>query len=253
MESDAPHISRVYDYLLGGTVSTEADRAVAARILAALPAARDGVRGQRDTLIRVVRYLAGEAGISQFLDIGSGLPTAQNVHEVATGARVVYVDYDPVVVSHSQTLLDGSQRAVAVHGDVRDPAAILAVASSHLDFTEPVALLLCGVLYYVTDEEDPSGIVATLTDSLPAGSYVFIQHLMHTDDPASAGLEQAMRDGMGPVQFRTHAAVLRLFGDLDLVDPGLVTMDQWRPDPGTPSATDHPVLGLACAGVAVKR
>jgi S-adenosyl methyltransferase len=253
-----PHIARVYDYLLGGKENFAADRAVAEQILASLPAVQVGVRAQRDLLGRVVRYLVGEVGIRQLLDVGSGLPTADNVHEIAhridAGTRVVYLDNDPVVLTHAQALLADDEVTFAVRGDLRDPGAILAQPEvrDHLDWDQPIGLLLCGILHYVLDEEDPAGAVSVLYDALPAGSFVFIHHMLDSEDPASASLQAAMRKGLGRTQFRTHRQITGLFGGLELVEPGVVLVPDWRPDPGTPGVSHHPVLGLAAAGVARK-
>jgi S-adenosyl methyltransferase len=251
-----PHVARVYDYLLGGKDNFAADRAVGDRIIASLPAAQIGVRAQRDVLARVVRYLAGDAGLTQFLDIGSGLPTADNVHQIAQrvnpDARVVYVDNDPVVLTHADALLADRKQTFAVGGDLRDPGGVIAAAGRHLDWDRPVGLLLCGILHYILDEEHPADITAELIGGLPAGSYVFIHHLLHTGDPASAGLEAAMRQGLGRAQFRTHDQILDLFAGLGLIEPGLVLVPDWRPDPQTLTTEYHPVLSLASAGVGYK-
>jgi hypothetical protein len=257
-DASRPHVSRVYDYLLGGSANSAADRAVGDRITESLPAVADGVRAQRAVLGRAVRYLVAEAGIRQFVDVGSGLPTADNVHEIAQradpAARVAYVDNDPVVLAHASALLAGDPAAIVTGGDLRDPAGILASPQlrAHLDLGRPAGLLLCGILHYIPDAGDPAGLVAAFRDALPAGSYVFIQHLLDAEDPAVAGLQAAMSQGLGEVRFRTMAEVRGLFAGLELVEPGLVLVPEWRPDPGTPSATDHPVLRLACAGLARK-
>jgi hypothetical protein len=253
-----PHIARVYDYLLGGTASFPADRAVAEAIMARLPAVPAGVRAQRDLLGRVVRYLVGEAGVRQLLDIGSGLPTAENVHEIAhhidPGTRVVYVDHDPVVLTQARALLAGESVTFVADGDLTDPAGLLArpEVREQLDWEQPIGLLLCGILHYVLDEEDPAGILATLSGALPAGSYVFIHHLLDRQDPASAGLQTAMQQGLGRVKFRTIGEIRDLFGGLELVEPGVVPVPDWHPDPdsGTTGQDRDPVLGLAAAGVA---
>jgi hypothetical protein len=253
-----PHIARVYDYLLGGKDNFAADRAVGDQIIASLPAAQVGVRAQRAVLARVVHYLVAEAGVSQLLDIGSGLPTAQNVHQIAQridpAARVIYVDNDPVVLAHARALLADDSVTFAAEGDLRDPAGILASREvrTRLDWDKPVGLLLCGILHYLLDEEQPAQLVQVLYDALPAGSYVFIQHLLHRGDPASADLEAAMQRGLGRSQFRTLEQVRELFGGLELVEPGLVPVPDWRPDASTGTARHHPVLGMACAGVARK-
>jgi hypothetical protein len=253
-----PHVARVYDYLLGGKDNFAADRAVGDEMVASLPAVQVGVRAQRDVLGRVVRYLVGEVGLRQLLDIGSGLPTAENVHEIAQqvkpATRVVYLDNDPIVLSHAKALLADDTVTFVVDGDLRDPAGILAnpEVRRHLDWDQPIGLLMCGILHYILDEENPAGIVATLYRALPRGSYVFIHHLLELDDPASATLQEQLRKGVGRAQFRTMDQVRVLFGDLELVDPGLVLVPDWRPDPGTPDVGNHPVLGMACAGVARK-
>jgi hypothetical protein len=255
-DASKPHVARVYDYLLGGKDNFAADRAVGDRMLASIPAVQLGVRAQRDVLGRVVRYLVGEVGLRQLLDIGSGLPTADNVHEIAQridpATRVVYLDHDPIVLSHAEALLADDSSTFVVDGDLRDPAAILAHPSvrKHLDWDQPIGLLMCGILHYVLDEEHPGDVVATLYDALPSGSYVFIHHLLATQDPAAATLQEQMRAGLGRAQFRTMDQVKVLFDGLDLVEPGLVIVPDWRPEP--PAIRDHPVLEMACVGVARK-
>ena len=167
-DATKPHVSRVYDYLLGGKDNFAADRAVGDQMIASLPAIQVGVRAQRDVLGRVVRYLVGEVGVRQLLDIGSGLPTAENVHEIAQriepATRVVYVDNDPVVLSHARALLADDEATFVADGDLRDPAGILShpAVRDHLDWDQPVGLLLCGILHYVLDDEDPAGLTGAL-------------------------------------------------------------------------------------------
>jgi hypothetical protein len=253
-----PHVARVYDYLLGGKDNFAADRAVGDQIIASLPAAQIGVRAQRAVLARVVHYLVSDAGVRQLLDIGSGLPTVQNVHQIAQridpGARVIYVDNDPVVLAHARALLADDEVTFAARGDLRDPGGILASPEvrTRLDWGKPVGLLLCGILHYLLDEEHPAELVRVLCDALPAGSYVFIHHLLHRGDPASARLEAAMQRGLGRSQFRTLEQVRELFGGLELIAPGLVPVPDWRPDEDTIGVRRHPVLDMACAGVARK-
>jgi hypothetical protein len=248
----------VYDYLLGGKDNFAADRVVGDQIIASLPAAQLGVRAQRAVLARVVHYLVADAGVRQLLDIGSGLPTAENVHQIAQkidpAASVIYVDNDPVVLTHARALLADNSVTFAAEGDLRDPASILASPEvrTHLDWDKPVGLLLCGVLHYLLDEEHPAQLVKVLCDALPAGSYVFIHHLLHRDEPASAALEAAMQRGLGRSQFRTLEQVRDLFGGLELIEPGLVPVSDWRPGEAAISTGQHPVLGMACAGVARK-
>ena len=257
-DASRPHAARLYDYLLGGKDNFAADRAVGDQMIASLPALQVGVRAQRDVLGRVVRYLVGEAGLTQLLDIGSGLPTAENVHEIAQqvepATRVVYLDNDPIVLSHAKALLADDKVTFVADADLRDPAGILANPDvrERLDWNQPIGLLMCGILHYVLDEENPADIVATLYRALPHGSYVFIHHLLELDDPASATLQAQMKAGVGRAQFRTMDQVRELFAGLELVAPGLVIVPDWRPDPGTMDADHHPVLQMACAGVALK-
>jgi hypothetical protein len=254
------HVSRVYDYLLGGKTNFAADREVGDRIIAGVPEVRAGVRAQRAVLGRVVRYLVGEAGVRQLLDVGSGLPTADNVHEIAQrvnpATRVVYLDNDSVVLSHAEALLADGTSTFVVRGDLLFPASIVhnPVVRAHLDWTAPIGLLLCGIVHYVLDSEEPAALVAALADALPAGSFIFIHHLIDTGDPSAAELQAQLLKGLGRVKFRTLAQVRRLFGDLELVEPGLVPVPEWRPDPGTPIRADYgDMLQMACAGVARKR
>jgi hypothetical protein len=254
-----PNVARVYDYLLGGKDNFAADRAIADQIIEMLPAVPVGVRAQRAVLGRVVRYLVGEAGIRQLLDVGSGLPTVDNVHEIARrvdpATRVVYLDNDPVVLNHATALLADDMSTFVVGGDFFDPASIVGNPSvrAHLDWSRPIGLLLCGIMHCVLDSDGPAGLMAALIDALPSGSYVFIHHLLDTGDPAAADLQASMAKGLGRVRFRTMAQVRALLGDLELVEPGLVLVPAWRPDPDAPLPAEHSlVLGLACAGVARK-
>jgi hypothetical protein len=253
-----PNVARVYDYLLGGKNHFAVDRALGDQIVAALPEVQVGVRAQRAVLGRAVRYLVGEAGIGQLLDIGSGLPTADNVHEiahrVAPSTRVVYVDNDPVVLAHSTALLADDTSTFVVRGDLLDPPSIVdnPAVRSHLDWSAPIGLLLCGIVHYVLDSDGPAEAIGALVDALPPGSYVFIHHLLDTGDPAAADLQASMAKGLGRVQFRTMAQVAALLSGLELVPPGLVPIPEWRPDPGMPLLADYGVLELACAGVARK-
>ena len=255
-DASRPHVARVYDYLLGGKDNFAADRAVGDRMLASIPAVQLGVRAQRDVLGRVVRYLVGDVGLRQLLDIGSGLPTADNVHEIAQridpATRVVYLDNDPIVLLHAAALLADDKATFAADGDLRDPAGILSHPDvrKHLDWEQPIGLLMCGILHYILDDEHPADVVATLYDALPSGSYVFIHHLLAIEDPAAAVLQEQMRAGVGRAQFRTMDQVRDLFDGLELVEPGLVIVPDWRPEP--PAVRDHPVLEMACAGVARK-
>lgn len=258
LDAPKPNIARVYDYVLGGKDNFAPDREIGDRIREAVPDVHTGVQEQRALLRRVVRHLVGEAGLKQLVDIGSGLPTAQNVHQVAQeidpSVRVVYVDNDPVALSHARALLADNAETIVIDGDLRRPAEILAdpALRAHIDLDQPVGLLLCGILHYILDEEDPLGITATLNSSLASGSQVFIHHLVSSDDPGAEVMQQAFLQGLGRGQFRTMAEVTRMFDGLELLDPGVVFVPDWRPDADTAPLSEHPVLRFAAAGVARK-
>jgi SAM-dependent methyltransferase len=247
------NIARVYDYWLGGTQNFLADRDLARQIVAIEPTAREIARANRAFLGRAIQYLAG-AGIRQFLDIGSGIPTQGNVHEVAQqaspGCRVVYADTDPVVVAHGQAILAGRPDAAAIRADLRDPAAILADPAVRrlIDFREPVGLLLVAVLHFVGDADDPGPIVATLRDALAPGSFLVLSHATTDDRPDLARAVEKVYNGSvaGSWQFRSGPQIERFFDGFDLVDPGLVPAHQWQPDP---AAGDTSRLWGLLAGV----
>ena len=249
LDRSRPHVARMYDYFLGGTANFEADRAAAEGVIAAFPAMRSAARENRAFLGRTVRYLAGQAGIRQFLDIGAGLPTASNVHQVAQAVdpacRVVYVDNDPLVIEHGRTLLaaarperpEPSRGQVAyVHADLRDPQAILddPVTRDLLDFTQPVALLVLAVLHFFADDDRPGDLLATLLGALPPGSYLVSSQGTSQDagEQANAGMTAMRHVGLTFV-LRDSGDFARLaFSGLDLLDPGVVPVSEWRPDPG---------------------
>jgi hypothetical protein len=239
LDTSVPHIARVYDYWLGGKDNFAADRAVAEQVIATFPDVLVIARAQRAFLGRVVYHLAAEAGIRQFLDIGTGLPAANNTHEVAQqvtpSARVVYVDNDPIVLVHARALLaSGPEGATAyIDADVRDTGTIRSEAAKLLDFSQPVAVMLLGVLHCIPDEDDPAGIVARLLDLVSPGSYLAIVH--PASDVAIFEMEQAMGDYNNQASLalraRSHAEISRFFHGLDLVEPGLVQIHRWRPGP----------------------
>lgn len=250
INGDVAHAARVYDYLLGGIDNFAADREAAeqqAAVFGGMDKARAGVRANRDFLVRAVRYLALEAGVRQFLDLGTGIPNADNVHAVAQqaapDARIVYVDNDPVVLAHAHDLLDGSPAGAAayIHGDLREPEPIVEQAVTTLDFSKPVAVLLIAVLHLVPDEDDPYGIVTRLLNTMPSGSYLGISHM--TKDVATeemTRLEQSVPDSARyRFVMRSHAEVCALFDGLELVEPGIVTLDQWRPGAGELTPAHH--------------
>ena len=248
LQTDQPHPARVYDYLLGGKDNFAADRAAAEAGLRANPNSRIPPRENRAFLGRAVRYLAGEAGISQFLDIGTGIPTSPNVHEVAQAvepqARIVYVDNDPIVLTQARALLTtGPQgRTAYIDADLRDIDAILGSPDLQrtLDLSQPVGLLLIAVMHFIPDEDDPWALAARLLAALPSGSYLALSHLTGDFDPAAwAGVVAVYRRSGVTMQVRPKPDVERFFAGLDLIDPGVVSLPQWRPDPsdvGSPAS-----------------
>jgi len=241
------HPARVYDYMLGGRDNFAADRELAEAVTAAMPSAPFMTRANRAFLGRAVRYLTTEAGIRQFLDIGTGIPAAGNTHEVAQAvaprSRVVYVDNDPIVHAHARALMTGDPAGTTafIQADLREPGKILAdpALQRTLDLGEPVALMLVAILMYVREEENPQGIVSTLLDALPSGSYLTISHASgdFNPDEATGAAAATQRSGI-PFTSRTQAEVSALFAGLDLVDPGVVPVLAWRPDapPANPRA-----------------
>ena len=244
IDTGSPHPARMYDYALGGKNHFAADREAAERALAGLPSGRITARENRKFLGRAVRYLAAEAGIRQFLDLGSGLPTTDNVHEVAQrivpDAHVVYVDKDPMVLAHARALLTSTQegRTAYINADVRDPGAILdnPVTRGVLDFREPVALMMVALLHFFGDEDKPWKIVSTLLDALPAGSYVVATSLTAEHDPEGVGRAvRAYRDAGLPAAPRDADDFARVaFQNLTMVPPGVVIVTDWRPDTSEP-------------------
>jgi hypothetical protein len=241
LQTDRPHPARVYDYLLGGKDNYAADRAAAQAGLKANPNSRIPPRENRAFLRRAVRYLAREAGISQFLDIGTGIPTSPNVHEVAQHAspqaRVVYVDNDPIVLAHARALLTtGPEGKTAyIDADLRHVDKILNSAELRetLDLSQPVALLLIAIMHFIPDGDDPYGLAAALLDGLPSGSYLALSHLTGDFDPVAwEGVAAVYRRTGVILQVRPLPAVQRFFDGLDLIDPGVVSLPRWRPDPG---------------------
>jgi hypothetical protein len=239
-----PHSARMYDYWLGGKNHFSADRELAEKLLAWMPTVRIAARENRAFMRRAVRLLAGEAGIRQFLDIGTGLPATNSVHEVAQAAapsaRVVYVDNDPLVLAHARALLTSSPkgRTAYIQADLRDPEMILANESARdvLDFGQPVALILVGILHFIPDDAKPADIVATLMGALPAGSYLVATHgTMEHNPGGQASLENAYASGGIAGQVRDSSEFARLaFPGLDLVPPGVVLVSEWRPDTSGP-------------------
>ena len=234
-----PNPARVYDALLGGKDNYAADRAVADKLAAAKPALRPNVRANRAYLGRVVRYLAAEAGIRQFLDLGTGLPNLDNTHEVAQGAardsRIVYVDNDPVVLAHARALLVSTREGATdyLQADIRDPASVLEQAAATLDFGQPVAVMLLGVLYMIPDAELPYETVGAYVSALVPGSYLAISHPASDVDAEAAAQAAREYDNSLPTTQtnRNRAQVTKFFDGLELLPPGIVQLNHWRPDP----------------------
>jgi hypothetical protein len=239
IDTSRPHAARVYDYYLGGKDNFAADREMAEKAQVSWPTIRTSARENRAFLGRAVRYLAGQAGIRQFLDIGAGLPSADNVHEIAQATdpscRVVYVDNDPMVLAHARALLISQPegRTAYFHADLRDPAGILAhpVTRDVLDFTQPIGLMLVGVLHLIPDEDKPEDIMATLLDALPPGSYLTASHGTTEYAPDETdGAVRAFRGSGVPFATRDADEFGRLaFTGLELVSPGIVVTSEWRP------------------------
>ena len=235
-----PNPARMYDYLLGGKDNFASDRAAAAKVLESWGAVRTAVRENRAFLGRAVRYLVGEAGVTQFLDIGTGLPSADNVHEVAQAinpeSRVVYADNDPIVLAHARALLTSDPRGACAYidADLTRPEEILdhPATRSTLDFSKPIALMLVAVLHFVPEEDEPRRAVKTLLEALPSGSYVAASHVTDEHNPEGlAGAGRAYGESGVRGALRTSAEFAELvFSGLELVDPGVVLVSEWRPD-----------------------
>jgi hypothetical protein len=237
LDTSVPHAARVYDYWLGGKDNFAADRAAAEAGMQARPGVVQGARANRAFLARAVTYLVEEAGIRQFLDIGTGLPSADNTHEVAQSiapeTRVVYVDNDPIVLLHAKALLTSSEPGVTTYidADLRDTDKILEKATLTLDFTQPVAVMLIAVLHFIPDAENPYGIVDGLMDAVPAGSHLAVSHLATDIFPEEMGkFERAINENLfEKAVLRPRAEVSRFFDGLDLIEPGVVQVSKWRP------------------------
>ncbi|MEW2050477.1 SAM-dependent methyltransferase [Streptomyces sp. NPDC005476] len=250
IDTSKPHPARMYDYFLGGKDNYEVDRDAAEQFIKVAPEVRDGVRANRRFMHRAVRHVVAEGGIRQILDIGTGLPTEPNVHQIAhataPGTRVAYVDNDPIVSTHSMALMAHSDTGAdsgtsVVLADLRDPRAVLDHPDVRriIDFDRPVALLLVAVVHFLAEADDPDAVIATLRDALPTGSYLVLSHAtgdVHEDRREDAA--SVYKKASASMNLRSRARVLDFFGDFTLLDPGLVLVPDWRPDeparPGTP-------------------
>jgi len=254
-QSGLSNVARIYDALLGGKENYAADREAARRLVEAVPDAQRAARDNRAFLGRAVRFLAAEAGIDQFLDIGTGLPTRGNVHEVARSAnpdaRVVYCDYDPIVMAHAQALLASTADVEAVEGDVRYPRHLLTLPAVRalIDFSRPVAVLLVAVLHFVSDSDSPWSAVKCITDHLAPGSYLVISHVTSDEIPDDA-VRQAQEIYAGALvqgTARSRGDIARFFDGVDLLEPGLVDVATWRSGRRR-SGPGRPVLFYAGVG-----
>jgi hypothetical protein len=259
IDTSRPHPARMYNAYLGGKDNYPVDREAVRQVLRQWPEVRLIARANRAFLQRAVRFLAGEAGIRQFIDIGTGIPSAGNVHEIAgqaaPDARVVYVDNDPIVHVHANALLTGTGATTILLADLRNPQAMLAhpVLRASIDFSQPVALLLIAILHFITAAEDPAGIVASLRDALPDGSYLALSHATADFHPPGTQDEAAIayQHATAPLVLRARPEIAAYFDGFDLVQPGLVQAPLWRPDGRPPHPRDLARIGIY-AGVGLK-
>ena len=254
---DKPSAARMYDYLLGGSHNFAVDREFLEKLLEIQPNAKRWAIMNRAFLRRAVLFML-EQGIRQFLDLGSGIPTVGNVHEIAqaqdSSARVVYVDNEHVAVAHGQLLLESNENAVIVQADITKPGLVLndPLTQRLLDFTQPVGLLAITIGHYILDEQDPRGVFAAYRDALPAGSLMALTHVTNDfdRDRTESLTDEMTKNSQNKAQARTREEILELFGEFALVEPGLVTTSQWRPD--LPEEVDEPERDGLYAGVGVK-
>ena len=246
LNTEVAHSARLWNYLLGGKDHFAADREAAEYALALMPELVQSARANREFLGRVVRHLAGEAGVRQFLDIGTGLPTANNTHEVAQAAapdsRIVYVDNDPMVLVHARALLTSTPEGATayVDADARDVGRILDQAAATLDFGRPVAVMLLGIVNFLVDDDEAHAVVRRLVGAVPSGSYLVISH--PTEEVNGPAVRESMRQwnasGAAPITARSREQIAAFFEGLELLEPGVVTCSAWRPDPQRPGITD---------------
>jgi O-methyltransferase involved in polyketide biosynthesis len=251
IDTSVPHSARIWNYWLGGRDNYLVDRQAGDEFRKIYPGIVDDARAYRQFIARTVRYLAGTAGIRQFLDIGTGLPTAENTHEVAQRvaptSRVVYVDNDPLVLAHARALLTSTPEGVTnyIDADLREPDNILAAAAQTLDFNAPIALILSGILGHIADDERANAIVGRLMAALPPGSYLMLQDSTTLSEANAAALEAYNDSGAVPYNLRTPEAITRFFNGLEILDPGVVPIQQWRPDAATePLVAVNPYGGV---------
>ncbi|MFC6087532.1 SAM-dependent methyltransferase [Sphaerisporangium aureirubrum] len=263
VDTTKPSIARVYDWFLGGKDNFAVDRHVAEMALQIAPGAPEAGRQNRLFLQRAVHHMAAEAGVRQFLDIGSGLPTQGNVHQVAQrvdpAARVVYVDNDPMVLAHGRALLATNGSTTVIQADAREPRSILdhPQVREFIDFSEPVGLLMLSILHHLNDEEDPAGVAATLRAPLTSGSFVAVSHFCNPGDAAPESAQQAataekvFNENLGTGRWRSNDEIKEYFGDFELLEPGLVPLAGWRIEP-SPEVRGSVLYPTYVGGVARK-
>jgi len=241
IDTTVPHSARIWNYWLGGKDNYPVDRAAGDQFLKAYPGMAAEARANRQFLSRAIRYLVIKAGVRQFLDIGTGLPTADNTHEIAQrlnpACRIVYVDNDPLVLAHARALLTSTPEGVTdyVDADLHDPDAILDAAANTLDFSVPIALILSGIMGHIADNGGPHAIVRRLMDRLPSGSYLMLQDGTTVSQANADAPEDYNSSGAIPYHLRASEEIVRYFDGLDVVEPGVIPIQQWRPDPGEPA------------------
>jgi len=256
IDTTVPSVARGYDYGLGGKNNFEVDRRGVDALLKAFPGALELGRANRNFLQRGVRHLVGEAGIRQIIDIGSGLPTVGNVHEIAhqidPTVRVVYVDHDPIVLAHGRALLADNNTTTVIQADAADPATIFddPVTREYIDYDQPYAVLLSAILHHLSDEQDPTGITTYVKNRLTPGSYLLVGNFLDDDDPRAKSVQEIINNGFGTGFFRTWGQQRAYFEGLEMVEPGLVYANDWRPDRHT--TKDGPWHTFNCGGIGRK-
>jgi S-adenosyl methyltransferase len=262
LQLDRPHPARMYDYYLGGKDNYPADREAGEQALDAFPGRNTAPRQNRAFLVRAVRHLAQDLGVRQFIDVGTGIPTSPNLHEaaqsVAPESRIVYVDNDPIVLVHARALLTSSRegRTSYIDADLRDPQSILTAPQLRrtLDLDRPVALTLIAIMHFITDDDDPYGIVSRLMEALPSGSYLALTHA--TGDFAPDGLDavtEAYQRARIPVRIRSRAEFERFFDGLDLVEPGVQLVNHWRLGPDEAHLAQLPDQEVSVYGAVARK
>ncbi|WP_280461063.1 SAM-dependent methyltransferase [Nocardia carnea] len=250
VDPNTPSIARVYDYLLGGKDNYPVDQKIGDHFKVDLPGSVAIAFGNRQALVRGVRDMA-RSGVKQFIDLGSGLPTADNVHQVAArytdGAKVVYIDNDPIVLAHGRSLLATDDSTTVVQADVREPERIRNSEEVRrlIDFDQPVAMVFSAILHHLNDDEDPHGVVSYWCDQIPSGSQVFISHFRSGGNAETEAAEQKLQSTFGRGRWRTDDEIRQLFGGLEVLEPGIVPAVLWRPDTADESDTPMSSIGTA--------